>query len=416
MKLTVIERDEFHQFATGHPKGSFLQSGPIGLPVPGSPWRSHYLGLRAETGQLVAAALLRERSVMGRGEFECIQGPVVDYVNQTVVKTLLAQLATYVRRHGGMALTIQPPLVLRRGEDPRTLRDDPAGRAGVAAVEAAGFRPVPTAVTDTNLHYLRWVYVKDLSAYSSADELLAGLPAKVRNCIKTAHGYGVTVREVTERDQLQPFVGLMLATGRRRGFEAREYAYYDNFFTRFSRQQARFLLAEVRPAEYQQRLARRVGALEKELAGLVGDPEAVGRRRDLAQQLAALQARQAKAAEWAAQAGATPVPLAAAIFVKIGPEVLYYLSGSDDRFRGLHAPYLLQEAAMRWAVEQGIDRYNFFGTNGSFNNRPDEEGVYKFKKDFRGVHEERAGCYRRVVRPLHWGLVQLLRRLKPARP
>ncbi|RKW02002.1 MAG: peptidoglycan bridge formation glycyltransferase FemA/FemB family protein, partial [Candidatus Saccharimonas sp.] len=109
---------------------------------------------------------------MGYSEFECLQGPLVDYHNSAVLSTLLTELKKYVKAHKGILLRIQPPLILRQGSDPTQLLEVTGTAKALQQLENAGFRAIPPQQTDHNTRYVRWFFAKDLSPYHDDAALL----------------------------------------------------------------------------------------------------------------------------------------------------------------------------------------------------------------------------------------------------
>ena len=99
------------------------------------------------------------------------------------------------------------------------------------------------------------------------------------------------------------------------------------------------------------------------------------------------------------------VPLAAAMFVNDGHEIVYLYSGSVRKLQKYGGAHLIQWKMIQEAIETGCEKYNFYGVYPVEGN-----GVYNFKLGFRGQVEELLGTF---VLPL--GLLGKLyaARLKP---
>ena len=121
MQLKPIDSSTLEHFTAQHPLGSFVQSAANAKRVAQLGWQPHYLGLFAKDDRLVATTVLYEWRTLGYSEFECLQGPLVDYHNSAVLSTLLTELKKYVKAHKGILLRLQPPLILRQGSDPTQL-------------------------------------------------------------------------------------------------------------------------------------------------------------------------------------------------------------------------------------------------------------------------------------------------------
>ena len=413
MQLKPIDPSTFEQFAAQHPLGSFVQSAANATRVAQLGWQPHYLGLFAEGERLVATAVLYEWRTLGYSEFECLQGPLVDYHNPAVLSTLLTELKKYVKAHKGILLRLQPPLILRQGSDPTQLLEVAGTTKALQQLERAGFRAIPPQQTDRNARYVRWFFTKDLSPYHDDAALLKSFDAKTRSCVKAATKYGVAVREITAVDDLAPFAKLLIDTGTRRGFSGRSEEFYQQLFRAFHRKQAWFLIAELDLAGYQARLSAQQDTLQAERDMLATEPDKQGQVKELDNQLTAVSKRLADYETLRQAASGDVLPLAAAIFMHTSDnEVVYFLSGSDDQHAKFSGSYALQYAAMHRAISLGAQRYNFYGTSGNFNGFPEQEGVYHFKKGFGGQLEERAGCYEYIARPF---IHQVIRCVRAAR-
>ncbi len=421
MQLTTIEPAELEHFVEHHPYGNFVQSAPNAKRIAHLGWRPHYLGLHTNDGRLVATAVLYEWRTLGHSEFECLQGPVVDYHNEKILKELLTELKKYVKANRGLSLRLQPPLVLRHQSSTPASRpiptdlsftDNQPNKQALATLIQCGFKPVDTNRTDPNARYVRWFFSKDISAIHDQTALRASFDGKTRSCIKGATKYGVSVREITSPHDLTSFAQLLIKTGLRRGFSGRDERFYRQLFQAFSRQQAWFLIAELDLVGYETRLNSQLQQLNIQRATLANDPDKAGQVKELDNQRSAISRRLSRHQQLRTETTSNTLPLAAAIFVYFDDEVVYFLSGSDDRYSAFYGPYALQYEAMSRAISLGASRYNFYGTSGDFNGFPEQEGVYQFKKGFGGQLEEYAGCYDYTARPVRRALLRLLRALR----
>lgn len=402
MRSDRIDPAAFLAFLEQSPYGTFVQTPANTARLARAGWRTELVGLWRKTALVGVAALIAWKTPFGY-EYECLQGPVLDYSDDDLVTEAASELRQYVKRQGGLSLRLQPPVVLATGVDHQHMQDDPQGEAAIQAILRAGFRLVPTRLTDSGDKFQRWFYTKALAPGVSAEELLASYNAKTRRGVRSALKYGVEVVEVTDPDELGEFAQLMVATGDRRQFNGRDEAFYRQFFELFERPQARFWLARVDAVRLRADTQAELTEIDKRLKQTVDD----AKRRKLQDQRAGLERRLA-----ALPADAAYVPLASGIFMFVGHDVVYFLGGSDKTYGFLNAPYLLQHYALTQAAAQGARQYDFYGTNGTFNGKDDQEGVYQFKLGFQGQLEQRAACYEAVLQPVRHRMVRWLRMLR----
>lgn len=88
-------------------------------------------------------------------------------------------------------------------------------------------------------------------------------------------------------------------------------------------------------------------------------------------------------------------PVASAMFVFYGHEVVYLYSGADPEFNHVAGSYALQWKMLNFAFENGFKRYNFYGVRPEAGN-----GVFEFKNGFRAEVEELWGTYIIPLSPL----------------
>jgi peptidoglycan pentaglycine glycine transferase (the first glycine) len=172
--------------------------------------------------------------------------------------------------------------------------------------------------------------------------LLAQMKEKWRYNVRLASRKGVTVRAAQSLDDVLAWYELMQTTGERDQFGIHTRNYYCDAWRIFApRQQLRLLLAE-----HEGRL----------LAGIF-----VG------------------------------------LFANQG---IYLYGASSNESRNLMPNYLLQWEAIRWAKQQGVTSYDFWGIPETDNKDEAMAGVYRFKSGWGGRVVTFVGCYEHVYRPV----------------
>lgn len=99
--------------------------------------------------------------------------------------------------------------------------------------------------------------------------------------------------------------------------------------------------------------------------------------------------------------------IAAGLFCFWGDKTTYMHGASDNEFRNVMAPYLLQWSMIKQAKEAGYRYYDFYGI--------DEKkwpGVTRFKLGFGGRIEDYPGTYDVVFSPILYGFYELVRKLR----
>lgn len=405
MKIEVLPREEYEQFASHYPGASFLQSSYMGERRRADGWIPHYVGIRNESGQIIAGAQLGQRKIMlGFSDFECHQGPLVDYDNIPLAKAFLRGLRDYAKSQRGIQLSLLPPLLeTHRDGDATIIADGYDSTSYRELFRSQGYRHIDNKVTDTNPSRPRWYFTKDLSLTKTEDELMTSFAQQTRWSVRKSMKSGVRVRQIDD-DELPVFEGLLEMSAQRRGFKNRDHSYFVSMRQLFPANQLYYMVADLPLDEYRANLDSLISeqqAIIDQIPESTDDKKEQTARRVANEAIAHYQKRRDEATLLQQKHG-NVVPLAGAMFVRYGKEMVYLLSGSDSEHSAFCGPYALQWWAMNEAREQGCTRYNFFGTKGEFCGFPEEEGVYQFKYGFGGVVEEQIGCYEiQINLPLH---------------
>jgi len=182
----------------------------------------------------------------------------------------------------------------------------------------------------------------------SVEQLLNRMKPKSRYNIHLAEKHGITVERSDHPEDFQKFINLIHLTSGRQGFAPHSDIYY------------RLQFAALHPVGIQQLwLARQQNKI-----------------------------------------------LAAILVNSFGDIATYVHGASDNRYRELMAPHLLQFAALQDAKQRGLNRYDFWGIH------PDPHhswaGLTRFKRGFGGQEIEYLGTLELPFRPLLYKLYRLI--------
>ncbi|MEE1296384.1 MAG: aminoacyltransferase [Bifidobacterium sp.] len=347
-------------------------------------------------------------------------GPLADPDDAALLGALTDAIRADAKRHRAMSVSAWPGSVYRRHPS----EGAPDGDADELMMR--NFKDLGWQHGGFDVGYgsvvNRWVYVKDLSGFKSAKELLASYAKNTRRNVKIADNSCVEVRRVG-RDELGTFHDICELSAGRQGFHNRSLEYAQEVFDAFG-DDAHFMVAEIHLDRYLKAWEDKLAAARKtidelgaEEAALAESGEALSdkkanRLRTARQNADAAVKRIAKAKEYIAADG-TVVPVAAALFIVHPNEMVYLMSGSNDKYAKFYAPTALQHWAMSWCVEHGLDRYNFYGISGYFDDDPSAEGhgVLEFKQGFNGYVEELPGEFTLPVSKGRYALKGLLEKV-----
>lgn len=176
--------------------------------------------------------------------------------------------------------------------------------------------------------YPKWVAILNLAKITDMDTYFASLRKTHRQNIKKAtERYGLTTRELNV-DELQILEELCAKSGQRHGFLSQRLNYFTEMKQAFG-DKIKFLCAFY-----------------------------------------------------------DKTPIAAAMFVLYGDEIIYLYSGTDSQYRKYCGSYAIQWWMINYAWHQNYKTYNFYGVRPSA-----DDGVFQFKLGFRASLVEKAGTF-----------------------
>ncbi|MFA6995613.1 MAG: peptidoglycan bridge formation glycyltransferase FemA/FemB family protein [Patescibacteria group bacterium] len=99
--------------------------------------------------------------------------------------------------------------------------------------------------------------------------------------------------------------------------------------------------------------------------------------------------------------------IAAGLFSFYGDKVTYMHGASDNKFRNVMAPYLLQWSVIKMAISETYKYYDFYGID-----KHKWPGVTRFKLGFGGRPVNYAGTYDVIFNPTAYGIYDFVRKLR----
>ena len=246
-------------------------------------------------------------------------------------------------------------------------------------------------------------YSKTLTGFENFAKLEKSYKKNGLQTIKKARKLGIQVYEASY-DELADFKKVVDEAGERRNFSTRDLSYYQAVYQAFG-DRVKFVLAKL---NFQTELV----ANQSELAGVhkeIEQAQAQNKKKSLDtlhQRVSRLEKFQTELQKLAEMHGDQDVILAAAQFFIMPNDILYMFSGMYDEYREFSAPFLIQDYMLQYAFAHHIDHYHFMGVNAPDN--PDQ-GVLKFKQNFKGYIWQSSGNYELVVKPILNKMTEILK-------
>lgn len=319
--------------------GNFLQSWEMYQRYQQIGRESYFMGVKNGHGEILAAGLMVARPWhFGKKVFRVPGGWLMDYDGNysEILKFITTEAKKFCQQKQGIALEIAPNIISRpRDAHNNVISDTDTVKSHLDVEEALahlGYKYLG------EYEQVKWTFVMDVAG-RDPDELFRAFRTDHRQRIRRAEREGVRVRELVV-EELGILKEIAAEAGERHGFKDPDVEYYRSMQAAFG-DKVKFVVAEL-PAE---KLPERAH-------------------------------------------GKKYIPLAAAMFVNDGNEIVYLYSGSVRDLQKYGGAHLIQWQMIQEAIKSGCKKYNFYGVYPVEGN-----GVYSFKLGFRGRVEELLGTF-----------------------
>ncbi|TDM12723.1 aminoacyltransferase [Macrococcus lamae] len=410
MEFVRLRRDEYDVFVNEH-FSQYTQSREH-YDYRAATGGVHLLGVKNETGKMMAACLLTEAQILKIYKY-CYthRGPVMDYRDKELVKFFFQNLTNYLKKPNCVFVLVDPFVL-------STLRN----HNGEVLEE---FDDSELFITMKRLGYNHQGFTTGYSAQSqvrfqsvlnvrnrSKEELLAAMDYTARRNIRMTDEMDVKVRNLA-KDELGIFYELFHMAEDKHGFTFRDEAYFRSFQEMY-KDNSMIKLAYINLDDYIENLTAglqkyqdEVKKLNQNIAHHPNSKKQHNKLNDAEVNVTSTKKKIKEAGELKEQHG-SELNLAAAVFVYNRHEVIYLSSGSNPEFNRFMGSYRIQWEMIQFAVDHNIPRYNFYGISGDFSEKAEDRGVILFKKGFNGIVEELVGDFIKPIKPIQYKVYQML--------
>jgi alanine adding enzyme len=409
-EFTVLTDAEFEQFALKHPQNSFLQSIDFARFQRARGQQVELFGVRRD-GELVAAGKLNYTTTrLGYTVCECAKGPLMDYTDAALVRTVVGLLRKRALERKAAELRISPNLkYIARDADGAEHPEVEDNRPLVAQLGGLGLEHQGLEMNFVNVN---WMFIKSLEGVQDEEELIMGTSYRTRKAIRKAEKNGVFLEQAT-LETLDEFYGALSRAGDEKGFVYRERAYYEQLLRTTSAEFTKLMMAKIDIPAYRKSITERLAAESATAAELRREVEETGSKKKanrlkVVQDLVDSYERSLKDIErFPDSVGVATV--AAIHFICYGDEVVCVIGGTVQDYIYFNGATSLYWGMMLHALEKGYPRYNFYGTFGISGQDEEGHGGYAFKKGFGGEVVQLVGDFVLPVRPAVFRANKLVR-------
>lgn len=404
MKFTNLTKEEFEQFSLSHPCGTFHQMVGWGELKKRYGWSYHTVGLKQQD-KIVAAALLLEKHLFGP---YCLlyspRGFLLDYQNKDVLEIFTKEIKKFAKKRKAIFVKIDPYVInherdingdiVEGGVDNSHVIDD---------LKKLGYRHNGFTLGMEDLQP-RWAFALYLDG-KTEDEVLKNMESKTRQIIRKNIKTGITTRELNH-DEVDIFKKIMQHTADRRHFIDRPLDYYESMLECLG-DNAKILVAELNLKEHLKGIEAEIKENQTTIKNKQKDiddkkpnlnlEKANKKIKECENNITRLEKKKEEVIHLIEEHG-EKITLGGIIFMIHGSEILSLFGGAYKEFMEFLSPYTTNWNMIKYAIENGYKKYNFYGISGDFSNKKDEMyGLYDFKRGFGGVVDEYIGEFDLVI-------------------
>lgn len=348
----------------------------------------YFLGIKEKERVLSAVMVRGMKNRIGKIDFYAPGGVLVDYLDFELLSATVSGLKDFLKHKNGLYFRMNPNVLrVERDIDGRVVSGGFDNRQVERNLERLGLTRFESP------YQITWQFVLPVKN-KTEEELLAGMKPNTRRRLKQALELGIYTRKL-EYSELKDFYKILLGTGERRGFLARDLGYFQKMYNLFSeRGEIEFVSAMINPKKSFERLGLRLREVRDSC------PSSLREERDKIDKIKSLETRVARLKTCFPRIVDEEVTLSSGMFMTIKPEILHLFGGNAGELMKLDGQYVLQWEMIRKALEGDYSRYNFYGISPNINKSSKDYGVYEFKRGFGGAVEELIGEFRIPLSPI----------------
>ena len=406
MKLTVISKEEFKKFADKHPQITFHQTEEWANLKKENGWDAHYIGLK-DNNKIIAGALLLSKTlpIIKKKMFYSPRGFLIDYKDKEVLKEFTVQLKDYVKKEKGIFVKIDPYVEYQEHDNNGDIVEDGKNNKEVVDnLKELGYKFFGFNTMQDTLQP-RWMHVIEINGRNE-EEVQKDMESKTRQILRKNEKSSIKTREITE-EELPLFKSIMEHTGDRRDFIDRPLSYYQAMWKHLHPTGIlKILVAEIDFDEFEENTKKELEEVKEALKDRtykhdnnllkMNEKKYESSNKQDEDSIERLEKQIEKIKGYKKEFG-NKKTLGTILFLIYGNEVLSLFGGTDDNLLQFQSAYTIHYAGVKYAIDNGYKRYNFYGITGDFRKENPLYGLYLFKKSFGGHVVELVGEYDLVI-------------------
>lgn len=409
--IEELTEKEFNEFAINHPLSIFFQSSYWGKLKKITGWNYYLVGIKQDQKIIAATLLLRKKiPVFNRYIYYAPRGFLMDYKNEELVKQFVKEIKKFIKQKKGIFVKINPCVIYQeRDINGEIVEKGENNERIVELLQQLGF--IHTGFTKAYGQDLepRWISVLDLKD-KTEESILKDMRSTTRWGINNSYKHGLKLVEI-DQSRLNEFKRLMEHTGERRGFVDRSEAYYEKMYEVFSKDdKIKIMLVELDVNEYLYNLNNQRQENLLKQAEAKNKPDSAKAKRilkELQSQFESLEKR-IQNLELLKEKKGKKLVIAGGLFMTFGKQVVSLFGASYKEYMKFNGQFFLNFKMIKYALNHGYERYNFYGITGDFSEDSEMFGLFDFKRGFNAKVEELIGEFTLITNHFYYRIYNVM--------
>lgn len=400
-KFVEIKEEELDKFVSNSNQSHFMQTSYMKKYYDLKNKENYILGVK-ENNKLVASFIIVLESTFRKyKKFAIYKGFVLDYNNKELLKFVTDNVVNFLKDKNCYMFTIDPNIIeIERDTFANVIENGKNNYDVINELTKLGYRKSEKDVQ------IKWTYVLDINKRTS-DEIFKTFKQNTRNIIsRTVNKFKLNIRTISY-EELGDFKKITEDTCIRRNFQDKSLTYYQNMLKSF-KDKVVFKIAELNCDTYLSSLLEEKKDYENKIEKIKGSNK---KKDNYLQELNYINKKIEDLTKLKNEKG-NIIPLSCAMFVLTNKEIFYLSSGSYEEYMQYYGQYIIQWDMIKYACDNGYNRYNFYGIMDVFDKNGKDYGVYEFKKGFNGYVRELLGEYTYIIDSKVYKRHQVLSKIK----
>ena len=404
MKFCVLKDNEFEKAALNLKCSNFHQTIKWGKLKEKNGWKMHLLGIK-DKNKIVAATLLLQKKVFKKYSiFYAPRGYLIDFTNEKLITFFTDELKKYAKERKAVFVKIDPYLIHKeRDINGNIIENGIDNSNAITILKKLGYKHTGFNLKHENMQP-RWAFALNLKN-KTEEEVLENMESKTRQLIRKNERNNIEIREIDE-EELSIFKDIMNHTSERRNFIDRPFEYYKNMLEVLG-ENAKIYIAELNIENLLNKTKKEIDdnnklieSKEKEINEKKKNIN-IDKTKKKIEELTELNKKLSDKVihyQKIIDTDGKRIVLGGIIYMIYNKEILSLFGGCYDKYKEFLSFYTIHWELIKYAINNGYTKYNFYGISGDFKDKSDElYGLYDFKRGFGGNVEEYIGEFDLVI-------------------